>query len=357
MHPRLTITTRLLKSNPFGSDVNTRGYSAGKYRFGFNGQEKAAETVSDAYDFGARIYDARLGRWLAVDAYKHAYPQLSPYTFAMNDVIRLLDEDGNFVRDKEGNLIFTTRGKSRTTEITQPGSQTAYFNEIYEKDLMGDNNVVYREHFELRYEAVNGYLLDNSGKKVPALLVDNARVRAVKVIEVFNKATNTWETSTVEASDKEAQEFTSTLDARTNCTGSALLDGKFVVFSNAITNKVKQHEHFRTLGKDEIPMPGDIGIYKAADGTVEHFVTYVSQNQVNSKGGVAPMKENVDPLSKETWDGHASYEVWRKVREDCVVDAHMLGTCDRPGIHVVNRKESSQIKREVKRQQKQGAKD
>ena len=73
MHPRFTITTRLLKSTPFGSDIKTRGYSAGKYRFGFNGKEEDGETVADAYDFGARIYDARLGRWLAVDPCLNLY--------------------------------------------------------------------------------------------------------------------------------------------------------------------------------------------------------------------------------------------------------------------------------------------
>ncbi len=39
----------------------------GKYRYGFNGKEKDKDIAPDNYEFGARIYDARLGRWMAVD--------------------------------------------------------------------------------------------------------------------------------------------------------------------------------------------------------------------------------------------------------------------------------------------------
>ena len=48
---------------PFGSPMATRAYSSGGYRFGFNGKEKDDEINVDggSYDFGARIYDGRLG--------------------------------------------------------------------------------------------------------------------------------------------------------------------------------------------------------------------------------------------------------------------------------------------------------
>ncbi|MEI6765621.1 MAG: hypothetical protein WCM76_08265 [Bacteroidota bacterium] len=48
--------------------MQKRSSSSNSYRFGFNGQEKDDEitgvTGSD-YDFGARIYDARVGRWMS----------------------------------------------------------------------------------------------------------------------------------------------------------------------------------------------------------------------------------------------------------------------------------------------------
>jgi|GEM_PF-6774625 len=47
-------------------------------------------------DFGARIYDSRLGRWLSVDALAHKGPQFSPYNFSFNNPIYFIDSDGNW---------------------------------------------------------------------------------------------------------------------------------------------------------------------------------------------------------------------------------------------------------------------
>jgi len=41
--------------------------SAEQYRYGFNGMEHEDDLTGGDYDFGARIYDSRLARWLAVD--------------------------------------------------------------------------------------------------------------------------------------------------------------------------------------------------------------------------------------------------------------------------------------------------
>jgi RHS repeat-associated protein len=46
------------------------------YRFTFNGMEKDDEVkgVGNSLDFGARIYDSRLGRWLSVDPLSYKFP-------------------------------------------------------------------------------------------------------------------------------------------------------------------------------------------------------------------------------------------------------------------------------------------
>ena len=77
-----------------------RSYSAvSGYRYGFNGKEKSPEITSDDYDFEARIYDGRIGRWLSVDALAKKYPGWSPYVFSMDNPIRLYDKDGNETGD------------------------------------------------------------------------------------------------------------------------------------------------------------------------------------------------------------------------------------------------------------------
>jgi RHS repeat-associated protein len=81
---------------PFGSSLPNRSWSDGNrgYRFGFNGKEKDSETASDNFDFGARIYDGRLGRWLSVDPLGKKYCELSQYLISINSPIVFLDFDG-----------------------------------------------------------------------------------------------------------------------------------------------------------------------------------------------------------------------------------------------------------------------
>ncbi len=110
MHPRFTITTRISDPTPFGSDIKTREFSAIKYRFGFNGKELDGETATDVYDFGARLYDARLGSWLAVDPLASKYPHLSPNVFVLNNPIMFIDPDGADVKPAK-EFLNTSYGK------------------------------------------------------------------------------------------------------------------------------------------------------------------------------------------------------------------------------------------------------
>ncbi len=48
-------------------------------------------------DFGARIYDSRLGRWLSVDPLQKKYPDISPMAYAGNTPISAYDPDGEVV--------------------------------------------------------------------------------------------------------------------------------------------------------------------------------------------------------------------------------------------------------------------
>lgn len=75
-----------------------------QYRYGFNGMEKDDEVKGsgNSLDFGARIYDSRLGRWLSVDGLAKKYPHLSPYNFVANSPLRFIDPDGNEIVPAEG---------------------------------------------------------------------------------------------------------------------------------------------------------------------------------------------------------------------------------------------------------------
>ena len=73
--------------------------SSTTYRYGFNGKEKddEIEGSGDEYDFGARMYDSRLGRWLTVDPLFAKYPGISPFVFVANNPVNSIDPDGRLI--------------------------------------------------------------------------------------------------------------------------------------------------------------------------------------------------------------------------------------------------------------------
>jgi len=66
------------------------------YRYGFNGKENDREwgTASLTQDYGFRLYNPAIAKFLSVDPLAPSYPWNSTYAFAENDVIRSIDLDG-----------------------------------------------------------------------------------------------------------------------------------------------------------------------------------------------------------------------------------------------------------------------
>ena len=62
---------------PFGSQLPGRKYiqANNTYRYGFNGKEKSDEVYGDGnvYDYGFRIYNPRIGKFLSVDPLSKNY--------------------------------------------------------------------------------------------------------------------------------------------------------------------------------------------------------------------------------------------------------------------------------------------
>lgn len=67
------------------------------YRYAFNGMEDDEEMTNQngtSYDFGARLYNPRVGRWFSTDALESKYTDLSPYIFTANNPMLFVDYDG-----------------------------------------------------------------------------------------------------------------------------------------------------------------------------------------------------------------------------------------------------------------------
>ena len=68
----------------------------GTYRYGYNGMEMDNEIkgFGNSEDFGARMYDPRIGKFLSLDPLAKKYSGVSPFSYCLNSPIKLIDPDG-----------------------------------------------------------------------------------------------------------------------------------------------------------------------------------------------------------------------------------------------------------------------
>jgi RHS repeat-associated protein len=102
------------------------------YRFGFNGKENdnGVKGLGNQVDYGMRVQDPRIGRFLSVDPLHTKYPALTPYQFASNSPIQGIDLDGREIYHYM--LLLNKQGKPYLKYLGVQTRELAWW-EIYDK--------------------------------------------------------------------------------------------------------------------------------------------------------------------------------------------------------------------------------
>ena len=90
---------------PFGGLLSS-SVSNAVQPYKYNGKELDRKNGLDWYDYGARMYDAALGRWHAVDPMSEKYYSISSYVYGLNTPHNCIDPDGQKIIFVNGYLGF-----------------------------------------------------------------------------------------------------------------------------------------------------------------------------------------------------------------------------------------------------------
>lgn len=120
---------------PFGG-MFTSNENVQLYKY--NGKELDRKNGLNWYDYGARYYDAILGRWHAVDPMAEKYYNWGSYTYCKNNPILRIDIDGkdDYTINSVGRLSRTIVEGSKTDILKSLRNSDAKSLEIHDKNLL-----------------------------------------------------------------------------------------------------------------------------------------------------------------------------------------------------------------------------
>ena len=111
---------------------------AGRYKYRYNGKEWQDDLGLNRYDYGARSYDAAVGRWFVVDPLAEKYYGMTPYNYTGNNPVLFIDQDGitseSIHLDKYGNVLKNVNDGDNNVYVHYNAKTEANIDKNYSKE-------------------------------------------------------------------------------------------------------------------------------------------------------------------------------------------------------------------------------
>ncbi|GCB37849.1 RHS repeat domain-containing protein [Bacteroides faecalis] len=231
--------------------------------FKYNGKELDQKNGLNWYDYGARHYDAAIGRWHAIDPKCEKYNYLSPYVYCNNGPIDKIDPTGeDWYRDNNGNYRWI-EGDEEIEGYERLGSSVSI--------SLGDGLYLnaYQNGGIIANQAVNAFdLISGSGKLQKQFLGNQSPLSEDSKSALFNGLTSRG----VDAIARPVGEFL--VEQGTVLLGGKLLSlgiGKLVgQFASKSSSSIAQAAEASSIGNEAAV--GTHSVYTGVDasGTVRY---------------------------------------------------------------------------------------
>ena len=138
----------------FASEENVQPYK-------YNGKELDTKKGLNWYDYGARRYDAALGRWNMMDPSSEKYYEVSSYAYCNNNPVKNIDLDGRdwYIHHETGELYFNSSMNQKEIEYNNRS-----YARIGGNDMLGDMKDIVEQAYNFEESSslanANGYSIN-----------------------------------------------------------------------------------------------------------------------------------------------------------------------------------------------------
>lgn len=124
---------------PFGmafTGTTVSGNMGSDNKYQYNGKELQDETLGgvrlDWLDYGARFYDPQIGRWHTQDAFSEKYFEYTPYHYAANNPVNVIDINGDSIwyQNNDGKIVYDAKINSQE-EFEKAGIEGTFIGQTF----------------------------------------------------------------------------------------------------------------------------------------------------------------------------------------------------------------------------------